>query len=59
MPGPSLDEKVNALPIALAQNDAPEPGPCGTVNVLPITLALLTRRRGDSSEPGLGLDGNG
>ena len=53
--GPSLDGKVNALPIALAQNDAPGLGPCGTVDVLPSTHASLTRSRGDSSEPGLGL----
>ena len=35
------------------------PGPGRTVGVLPSTHAPMTRRRGNSSEPGLGLDGNG
>ena len=59
VPRPGQDGKVTALSIALARHDAPGPGPGRTVDVLPSTHAPRKRRRGNSSEPGLGLDGNG
>ena len=61
VPRPGQDGKVNALSfaLALARHDAPGPGPGRTVGVLPSTHAPMKRRRGNSSEPGLGLDGIG
>ena len=55
VPMPGQDGKVNALSIALARHDALGPGPGRTVDVLPSTHAPMKRRRGNSSEPGLGL----